>query len=289
MRSIFGGGDAGGAPPGDAAAGDVKSGARDGAGSDAAKATDGAKSADAGHDAGSASHDASSHVDSSGGRDGGAKDTGSASCTVVAVPTSTAGLGACAAPVSGTCGPGSLAGFVPEPVPPTGAAQGLCSPSQLQSLFNGCLGPSATDATCTTAANAAMACYNCAFTDQGAAEWGPLVMSLDGIATVNTGGCLELLEPCNSACAATFEEDLECEQAACASNCPVSDSASLMAYSNCANTIDDCAPNGCATYSVGNVCSDNLIGAGHPGAVCFQNAGDFEAQFLAVGAIFCGN
>jgi hypothetical protein len=101
------------------------------------------------------------------------------------------------------------------------------------------------------------------------------------------------MEPCNTKCAATFENDLECELAACETNCPVNTQAQETAYNTCATTADGCDPGGCYEYANGQNCASAITGSSHPGSVCFANEGDteqaFEAQFLAIVPIFCGN
>jgi hypothetical protein len=275
-KSIFGD-DSGDDSSGDAVSGDDAPGG-DGAGDDGS----GDDADDASDSEGGKSDDAA--------EESGTKDSGpavDAGCQVVTVPSTTTGFMACAAPVSGTCGPGSLATFTATAPPPTGAKQGLCTTQQTASIYAGCLDPTTgSDAACTTAGNAASACYGCIFTAQTAMNWGPVVNTTSGLSEMNVGGCLALLEPCNSGCANTFEEDLECEQAACAANCPTT--SSTTGFENCTQAIDDCTP-GCAKYSVGEGCQQFISGSNHPGAVCFANATDFQAQFTAIVPVFCGN
>ncbi len=217
-------------------------------------------------------------------------DTGPVGCVAVTVPSGNGGASTCAAPVSGTCGPGSLTGFVATAPPPTAMHQGVCSTAQAQAVYDGCLGPASTNVTCTAAANANGACYACVFTQETAAVWGPLVTTAGGVANLNVGGCLTLLEPCNAACAATLEMDLQCEDRACGANCPItSDPASSTAYSGCSSTIDSCDPGGCATYFYGTSCASDVVGAAHPGAVCFTSQANFEAAYLAIVPVFCGS
>jgi hypothetical protein len=225
--------------------------------------------------------------------DTGAKDTGAGGCQAVTVPTGNGGAMACAAPVTGTCGPGSLAGFTATSPPPTGLHQGKCTPAQSQAVYDGCLGANATNVTCTAAVNANGACYACIFTDQSASSWGPVVNTAGNVANLNVGGCLTLLEPCNAACGATLEEDLECEEFACGTNCPITSSAaSSTAYAGCASSIDSCDPNGCATYFYGTSCASSITGPNHPGSVCFASQNSeaaFRAAFLGIVPVFCGN
>jgi hypothetical protein len=224
------------------------------------------------HDAG---EDVATHADT------GTKDAApmkDAGCVVVDVPTDTGGLGACPAPVTGSCGPGSLTSFTPTSPPPAPRSN-ACTPAQIESIYDGCLN----GGDCTTAANAAMPCYNCIFTLETDAKWGPMVSrnAADPVAYLNFGGCVTLTEPCNAACGDVLEEDLECEQAACATNCPVQSQ-----YENCTSTIDNCNPKGCALYYVGTSCASNLTG---PATQCFATPTDQKQTFLTVAGIFCAN
>jgi hypothetical protein len=162
-----------------------------------------------------------------------------------------------------------------------------CTTAQIQTIFNDCLG----GGTCpeASAGSALFGCFSCIFTSESAPSWGPTVLSADGVASANFGGCLTLLEPCNTACAATFENLVGCEQAACATNCPVTASAaSFDAFNTCADTVDDCDPGGCFAFFGGTECASEVTGAAHPGSVCFASPGDFEGSFLAISAVFCG-
>ena len=266
-------------------------------GVDSPTAPDGTSPADAGDRDGGM--DTGAHVDSgsndsgskdSGMKDSGGKDTGG-TCTPVTVPSGTTGFPTCAAPVSGACGPGSTVGFTataPTPATPINS----CTSQQLQAVYDGCLGPSSSGTACNATDTA---CYNCIFNGTIAnpgLPWGPLVAADDMIVNLNIGGCLQLLEPCNAACAKALNEDLQCEQKACGTNCPITnDAGSDTAYGNCQTAIDNCYTpangQGCGVYSVGTSCADSITGSGHPGSVCFANPDNFEAGFLAIVPLFC--
>jgi len=263
-------------PPAEAGRGDAT---RDTASSDGA--TEDSSTSDTGtHDSGakdSSTRDTSTPHDSGG------------SCTAIPVPGGTApGLSACGTPSTPpTCAPGSLSGFnptTPAPKPPATA----CQAGQITQIYNDCLN----GGTCLEQepGEPGYGCYQCLFSNETDATWGPLVLDANEIATLNMGGCLELLEPCNSACAAAFENDYECEEYACASNCAASINASgsLTEFNACTTAIDDCTP-GCATYSHETLCWNYLTGSEHPGSVCFPSASaTFEQALLAIGPVFCG-
>ncbi len=204
----------------------------------------------------------------------------------MSVLTGTGGAPACTAVDAGSCKPANVASFTPT-TPPPAAASPVCTSTEIQTIYNDCYGP---DGTCPEA-NEDDPCYTCIFTFQNAASWGPVVQSPDGLGDLNFGGCLLLLEPCNTACAATFENDLECEQAACAASCPLTaDAATVTSYSDCANAVDSCDPGGCFQYWNGTSCYSEITGAAHPGAICFAaGPSDFEGSFLNIADVFCGN
>jgi len=211
----------------------------------------------------------------------------------VSVPNTTVGATTCPTTPPGTCGPATLTGFTPTAPPPTGRAQNVCTSAQIQAIYDDCLtGAGACPES--DAGNAALPCYDCIFTASTDAAWGPVIVS-PGTVSVNLGGCVELLEPCNSACADAIEYDFQCEAAACSASCPVTvDAGSLTAYDDCASAADACDPGGCfqyenGAYSTGG-CVDQIVQApaSHPASVCVPSAGTFEASFLAISGVFCG-
>jgi hypothetical protein len=249
---------------------------------------------DAGADAHKKHHDAG--VDSSKGHDSGtdsAMGTDSGACTVVGVPATMAGAATCPTTSPGTCGPQALTSFTPNAPPPSGKGQNKCTTAQIQSIYDDCLSgaqlcPESDEG------NAALPCYNCIFTNSTDLTWGPAVLT-PGSVEVNLGGCVSLLEPCNSACADAIEYDFQCDNAACQANCPVTaDAGSLTAFEGCAMTADGCDPNGCYLYANGAYsaggCIEQMVQApaAHPATTCFPSAQTFEASFLAVSGVFCG-
>jgi hypothetical protein len=197
----------------------------------------------------------------------------------------TGGAHLCSSVDAGACGPASLAAFTAT-APPPALAQQACTSTQLQNIYNDCLN----GGTCTESGvgDPAFGCFSCIFTHQTDSTWGPIVLSPESIANINLGGCLTLLEPCNAPCGATFEQDLQCEEAACGAACASTETTSLTDLNNCIAAIDSCDPGGCALYSNGTSCVTEITGAGHPGSVCFASPGNFEAAFLTVSGVFCG-
>jgi hypothetical protein len=262
-------------------------------------ASDEAKT-DSGGDSASDTSDAAAEADAS------AKDTGPAdtakdsppdapkdtstdtsTCVPVTLNSGTNDGGTCPAPVSGSCGMGDVAGFSPTWIPPSGYHQGLCTTTQIDDIYTGCLASGATDTTCSAAESAAPGCYDCIFTMEGTSPYGPIIETNNGVLEVNQAGCIALLEPCNTTCAEEVNAAAECESAACESNCPVTDNTSLDNFENCEATAASCDPNGCDTFATESTCENELTGASHPASICVSET-DFEDFYNDVVPVFCG-
>jgi hypothetical protein len=214
-------------------------------------------------------------------------DTGS-TCVPVTLNDGANDGGACPAPVTGTCGMGDIAGFSPTWIPPSGYEQGLCTPTQIDDIYDGCLASGATTATCTAAESAAPGCYSCIFTMEGSSPAGPILETNNGVLEVNQAGCIALLEPCNLTCAEELSASVQCEDDACETNCPVTDTTSLDNFETCEETAASCDPNGCDTYATEAACSTELTGSTHPASVCVSGT-TFEDLYNAVVPLFCGS
>jgi hypothetical protein len=284
----------------DAAAsdGEPPDGGGDGSVPDAADATgvqDSGASADSGHpdsgepadsgqpgDSATAGDASDGSVTLDSGQDSGQPDSGQPDSSTCVVAVSSQGPfdgGACPAPVTGSCGPGSLAGFAPTWRPPTGAHQALCTGAMISQIYNDCfvmVDPTA----CIDDESNFASCFNCLFTDETAPSWGPLVDQASGISEINISGCIALLEPCNLACAQAYQYSYQCEVAACDSNCA---SSSINQYDNCTVTADDCS---CQTYFDPAQCEANITGS-HPAASCTTQT-TFQAYYNVVAPLFCG-
>jgi hypothetical protein len=221
------------------------------------------------------------------------QDTGTTAeggvCVVVPVTTDTSGEGTCTFASGGMCGPTNVSSFTPKAHPPSVAApyKGSCTAAQIDTVYQDCFVSG-------TGCASTLPCYSCIFSSIGASTWGPAVVipnttAQDSLVEMNVGGCLELLEPCNAPCAYAVENQSACEFASCGTSCAISsNSMTITDYDNCAQSIDTCAPDGCATYSVGSSsCTGLVSGSNHPGSIC--NTADFQTQFEAISAVFCGN
>ena len=160
-----------------------------------------------------------------------------------------------------------------------------CAPGATQRIYNDCF---ASD-TCPEATPGAtdFSCYSCIFANssQSSSQWGPVVSTPQNIAYINVGGCITLLEPCNTECAAAFEDEIGCEEAACGASYG-NDTGNQ--YNDCSEAADLCDPGGCFLYFNATSCESDLTGSSHPASVCVANLANFEANFLTVAGVFCG-
>ena len=79
----------------------------------------------------------------------------------------------------------------------------------------------------------------------------------------------------------------QCENAACETNCPVTDTTSLDNFETCETTAANCDPNGCDVFATESTCASELTGKTHPASVCVT-ATTFEDYYNAVVPVFCG-
>lgn len=197
--------------------------------------------------------------------------------------------GGIAPDASSSCAPGDVSTFQPAPYQgATGAYQGKCSAAQISAYYDVCLAANTTAATCAPfagsgASSANKACASCIVTADTATKLGPVVEHT-GVLTINTPGCMELLDPTGGlTCAKAYQAFDECDRAACAANCAVTDDASFALYQAC---VDQASSNGCSAFSQGLTCAGAEADSG-AAAACF-NGKSFEDLYNAVVPIFCG-
>jgi len=220
------------------------------------------------------------------GADGGDAGGDGGACEV-AKPRADAGASdaaSCAAGGAG-CAPGAVASFQPAWRPPTGLHQAKCADTDVATIVGCVFDPQADQATCASFVQAHQACNDCLFTPVTASAYGPLVVQANRLTTLNTGGCVALLEPCNLACGQAMTALQACTEAACAPSCPVTDGASAQALTACQETASAC---GCASYRDARSCFDAIAGRAGPAAVCEQPAAPFAQQAVTLGKLFCG-
>ncbi len=245
----------------------------------------------------------------------GANGSACEGCAAGSVCVAVAGGGTCQAvavdggfdggsDAGGGCVPADLTGFTPPPyVPPTGYRQGVCTPELMASFYSACVDADAQVGACSStfgslASAENQACAACLITSASAAAHGPLVDRIDSI-TVNLGGCLALTGgAAGEQCAQKMQAFDACVAAACAANCPISDSASYSARANCQKAA---ALGGCASYGVdANTCQNELMtvgassdgGADYTPSDCYawaaSNVSTFADIYNAVAPVFCG-
>lgn len=163
------------------------------------------------------------------------------------------------------CQPGDISTWQPGNYHPAAVPSDACSPADVTGFYDACLGPNATDATCTTFQSASARCYACILTPDTADSYGPIVQHR-GFATANIAGCVELStelaptpDPSVLACAQAVQALDSCELAACEANCPVTNPSSLASYETCAGAAD---VSGCQTYESAAACTSALEDGG---------------------------
>jgi hypothetical protein len=198
-----------------------------------------------------------------------------------------------------SCGPGSLANFTPTWAPPV-QMPGACSDAQLTNLIASCFDMAATQAQCDAWLQDPnnKTCFHCWAGPVTATSWAPYVYALNQGETdyINLGGCVELTDPSQDACAKTLQAAFTCEMAACLANCPVPSgtipdggdatvdagtvdptvrTAAIMALNSCYDQAD---VGGCKTFAdAAATCSNPLMEGGSGAAFCFQAATDNNA------------
>jgi hypothetical protein len=267
---------------GGADTGSVDSGTKDSATEDSEAMDSGV--IDGSHDSGPAD----SGVKETAPPDTGPPDTGS-SCVPVTLNDGANDGGACPAPVTMSCGMGDVAGFSPTWIPPSGYHQGLCTATEIDDIYDDCLASGATTASCDAEASAAPNCYDCVFSFESSSpsSYGPIIDTSNGVLEINVAGCIALLEPCNSTCAEEVQGALECENAACETNCPVTGTITLDSFDECEETAASCDPHGCDTFATEANCESELTGAAHPASVCW-NQPSFVDYYDSIVPLFCG-
>jgi hypothetical protein len=186
-----------------------------------------------------------------------------------------------------SCQPGNVANYMPAAYQTaTGAWQGVCvddGQDLIGQYYDACFGDSATPAACSafkTMSPASAACAACILTPASAASLGPII-DYGGFVVKNTAGCIQLVDTYGMPCATAVQVLTGCELQACQANCPVTSSASLDDYYNCAQDADD---TGCASYYAMAACSQALDGG--PASICTAPA--FKDFYDAVVPLFCG-
>jgi hypothetical protein len=186
-----------------------------------------------------------------------------------------------------SCHPGSVETFVaPAYRHATSAGQGVCDPTAIADYYASCLASGASKSTCEGFSDSRphSECAACITTVEAAPAYGPLIL-VDGFFQANVAGCIELEDPTDRLCAMAQQALSDCELAACAVNCPVTDQASFAAYQACAAQADGA---GCQAYYATAQCLSAEVDAGDAGPERACLAPDFRTFYNAIVPLFCG-
>jgi hypothetical protein len=184
------------------------------------------------------------------------------------------------------CLPGDISDFKPAWKPPTPFNQGVCSPAEVTQFRKACIGASSTS-DCnafTSTSGASYKCGKCILSYESADHYGPLILH-KGWVELNIAGCIAnaMNDPTGVKCAANVQFVRQCELAACAVNCPVTNQPSLDQLNACTGIADDSI---CRTYLEGAACILQLPDAGALGR-CVDDQ-PFDVHFDEIVGLFCG-
>lgn len=172
------------------------------------------------------------------------------------------------------CVPALSDAYVPTWTPPN-PPRAACTSSQIQMLYDDCIGPTSGGSLCNTFLSqySNATCDACMETPIASSTYGTTIeWHSGGSLDINGGGCVALIDGDFTAngCGAKYEAWLSCQIAAC-SYCPPG------TYETCAVPAQSTT---CAAYQAAAQCTQDP-----KYSLCFQ--GSFETLFTTVGAIFC--
>jgi hypothetical protein len=156
------------------------------------------------------------------------------------------------------------------------APTSACTATQIQTLYDDCLGPSSNGSLCNTflAQSNNKTCEACLESPITASTYGATIEWHSGSSLdINVGGCIALIDGDLSAtgCGAKYEAWLSCQIAAC-SYCPPG------TYTSCATPAETTT---CGAYQAAAKCAND------PKYAACTSEPSFEAAFTTVGAMFC--
>ncbi len=177
-------------------------------------------------------------------------------------------------------------------VPPVTPNPTACSDVQAKTYFDSCFGTNGSATACnaftTNAANAT--CYTCLASEAGGPEtsYGVLV-AYGNIYYPNTAGCIALVtgDSSSSSCGAKLQATIDCDNLACAPNCPAVTSATINEYNACTQAAESGA---CKTLAEAdcNLADGGVDGGAAAIATCEATPTDFQATYYAYVPLFCG-
>jgi hypothetical protein len=181
-----------------------------------------------------------------------------------------------------TCSPVSLPSFQEHFVPPNPPSS-VCTTAQIAMVVT-CLTSNSPDCTAFVSPDAGnKTCIECMVSPPSAASYGPIIIdSTDNVDTLNVGGCIALVDPCQMPCAYAATAVQQCHFAACAS-CPLSTAAGLQAFNACSDVADTCS---CLPESTANQACVSRMKTSET-ANCYPAQG-FATAAAFYGKVFCG-
>lgn len=148
------------------------------------------------------------------------------------------------------CAPVLPDAWAPPAFEPPVIGNTSCTPQQIQTFYDACFSASATQTACDSFYNARVnaVCDACMYTPFGQAPPRGAILQLEnGVLDTNYSGCMALIDGdlSETGCAAKVQAAANCENAACAENCPLDNSstaaenASVNAFNACTSKADD--------------------------------------------------
>lgn len=194
---------------------------------------------------------------------------------------------------AGSCLPGDVSTFTGGDYhPPTGAHQGKCDDDGIEAYVD-CRKNSNPVACDYITVGEGAGCLSCIETAATSAAWGPVVLAgpTDATAFVNEPGCLALAlgeGTSTQGCGASLQKQLNCESAACGTNCA---GASPTAAAACVETAKG---GGCEAFTAAATAACG-VDAGGAQELCLlqttEDGGPAESEYdyaARVAAYFCG-
>ncbi len=172
------------------------------------------------------------------------------------------------------CVPSLLDAYTPSWVPPA-SPQSVCTPSQIQTLYDECVGPNRSAGACNAfeGVTANVTCTSCVETPLGSSAYGATMTWNNANAQVaNVAGCVALVDGDTSStgCGAKYQAWDACVIDAC-DYCPPG---TFTSCSTVARTTT------CGAYEAAAQCANDP-----KYAICHQTT--FESYFTTFGAMFC--
>jgi hypothetical protein len=215
------------------------------------------------------------------------EDGGTDAPADVAVDTNTGDDG------GSTCAPAPLTNYtIPAYVPPA-PGPGACNNEQIAAYYRACwdgTNPNRqSDCAAFKDADAGnTACLTCMESKSSDSAWGAIVIA-NNLGVPNIATCIAVADPSQLDCAHKVEGEVQCQWAACNSNCPVTDQASADAWNTCVDQATTTQDDSTATVQDKLTCLAAISGTGSPAAKCIvPTTKGLKAVLDAIAPILCG-